>query len=119
VSGERLDRTAAILGDIARFAASAKRVADRGRERFFDPADDEQRRIARSLAVDLSTAADRLPAAVREAHPEIRWAGIRALRNFIAHDYEGTDNEVLWSALTTSFAEVAAALAASGPPERG
>jgi hypothetical protein len=33
-------------------------VAARGPARFFDPDDDDQRRIARSLAVDLSAAAD-------------------------------------------------------------
>lgn len=110
MSGSDPDRTAAILADIARFAVSARRVVARGPARFKDPADDDQRRIARSLIVDLSAAADRLPAAFREAHPEIDWVGIRAVRNFIAHDYDGTDDELLWQAIAVRFPEIMAAL---------
>ncbi len=103
-------RIPAVLDDIARFAVSARRVAARGREPFFDPDDDDQRRIARSVLVDLSTAADRLPSAYRDAHPDVDWAGIRALRNFIAHDYDGTDDELLWQAIAVRFPEIVAAL---------
>lgn len=105
-----LDRTPVILADIARFAASARRVVDRGHERFTDPNDDDQRRIARSLIVDLSAAADRLPEPFRQAHPEVDWQGIRAVRNFIAHDYDGTDEEILWQAIATQFPVITRAL---------
>lgn len=100
------DRTAAILADIGRFGASARRVVARGRERFTDPEDDDQRRIARSIIVDLSAAADRLPASYRNAHPDVDWTGIRAVRNFIAHDYDGTDEELLWQAIAVRFPEI-------------
>lgn len=109
---EEVDRTPAILDDIARFASSAQRVVDRGHERFIDPADDDQRRIARSLLVDLSAAADRLPESFRKSHPGVDWRGIRAVRNFIAHDYDGTDEEILWQAIAVQFPLVAAALLA-------
>lgn len=105
-----LDRTPAIVADIARFAATAQRVTDRGYDRFTDPDDDDQRRIARSLIVDLSAAADRLPAAFRDAHPTIDWSGIRAARNFIAHDYDGTDEELLWQAVSVQFPRILAEL---------
>ena len=95
------ERIPLILDDLRRFGMSAARVVARGRERFFDPVDDDQRRIARSLAVDLSTAADRLPESFRDAHPEINWRGVRGLRNAIAHDYQGTDDEVLWEVLVS------------------
>ncbi|KDP92244.1 MULTISPECIES: DUF86 domain-containing protein [Clavibacter] len=104
------ERVPALLADIARFAASARRVAERGHARFTDPDDDEQRRIACSLVVDLSTAAARLPPSFREAHPEVNWNGIRAVRNFIAHDYAGTDQEILWEAVAVEFPRVARAL---------
>lgn len=106
-----VDRTAAILADIARFAASAKRVADRGHAVFTDPEDDDQRRIAKSLVIDLATAAERLPDEFRSQHPDIDWRGIRAVRNFVAHDYDGTDDEVLWQAIAVQFPRIAAALA--------
>lgn len=109
MNGE-FDRTPAVLADIARFATSARRVVDRGHERFVDEADDDQRRIARSLIVDLSAAADRLPEAFRLAHPDVDWRGIRAARNFIAHDYDGTDDEVLWQAISVQFPAIVSAL---------
>lgn len=60
--------------------------------------------------VDLSAAADRLPEAFRSAHPEIDWRGIRAVRNFIAHDYDGTDEDILWQAIAVQFPAIVAAL---------
>ena len=104
------DRIPAILADIARFAVTARRVAERGRDRFVDPDDDDQRRIARSLLIDLSAAADRLPERFRTAHPEVDWRGIRAVRNFIAHDYDGTDPHILWQAVATEFPRILDAL---------
>jgi uncharacterized protein with HEPN domain len=103
------ERVPALLADIARFAASARRVMERGHARFADP-DDEQRRIACSLVVDLSPTAARLPLSFREAHPEVNWNGIRAVRDFIAHDHAGTDQEILWDAVAMEFPRVAWAL---------
>lgn len=108
-----VERVPAILDDIARFAVSARRVVQRGREPFFDPEDDDQRRIARSLVVDLSTAADRLPESFRAAHPEVDWRGLRAVRNFIAHDYDGTDVEILWQAIAVQYPAIVASLTGS------
>jgi len=109
VSGDA-DRTPAILADIARFAVTARRVVDRGHNRFIDPDDDDQRRIARSLVIDLSAAADRLPESFRDAHPDVDWRGIRAVRKLIAHDCDGTDEEILWQAIAVQFPVIVAAL---------
>ena len=109
---ERLDRTIAILADIERFAASARRVVARGHDGFTDPDDDDQRRIARSLIVDLSAAADRLGEPFRKRHPEIDWTGIRGVRNFVAHDYDGTDDEILWQAIAVQFPAIVSDLLA-------
>lgn len=112
MSSESVDRVPAILADIERFAVTAQRVVRRGHSRFTDPDDDDQRRIARSLVVDLSAAADRLPDSFRQARPDIDWRGIRAVRNFIAHDYDGTDEEILWQAIAIQFPAIVAALSA-------
>ena len=96
-------RVAAILDDIRRFGVTAARVVSRGRARFFDPDDDDQRRIARSVVMDLSTAADRLPASFRDSHASVDWPGIRATRTFIAHDYARTDDEILWQAIAVAL----------------
>ena len=97
-----LDRVPAILADIARFAKSAARVTARGHDRFVDPEDDDQRRIARSIVVDLASAAERLPEEFRASYPTIDWRGVRAVRNFIAHDYDGTEEEILWQAIASA-----------------
>jgi hypothetical protein len=110
---DAVDRVPAILADLARFAASADRVVRRGRAVFVDPVDDDQRRIARSLLVDLSAAADRLPESYRAQHPDVDWRGIRAVRNFIAHDYDGTDDEILWVAISVELPRIVAALGVS------
>lgn len=106
----RVDRTPAILADVARFGVTARRVAGRGHERFVDPHDDDQRRIARSLVVDLPAAADRLPEEFRDRHPEIDWRGIRAVRKFVAHDYDGNDAEILCRAVAVEFPRIVSAL---------
>lgn len=111
---EDLDRVAAILQDIARFAVTARRVVARGHVLFVDPDDDDQRRIARSLIVDLSAAADRLPESFRAGHSEIDWKGIRAVRNFMAHDYDGTDVEILWQAVAVQFPVIVSVLVEQG-----
>lgn len=107
---DELEHTPEILADVARFAATARRLVARGHEQFVDPANDDQRRIARSVVVDLSTAADRLPESFRAAHSDIDWSGIRAVRNFIAHDYAGTDDAVLWQAVAVQFPVIVTAL---------
>ena len=77
------ERVAAILDDIRRFGVRAARVVERGLERFNDPHADEQRRIARSLVVYLSSAADRLS---RGLVVTVDFQGIRAVRNVMAHE---------------------------------
>ena len=35
------------------------------------------------------------------------------MRNFIAHDYDGTDEEILWQAITVQFPAIVAAITAA------
>ena len=77
---------------------------------FVDPEGDDQRRITRSIIVDLSSTADRLPEDFRASHPDIDWTGIRAVRNFIARDYDGTDEEILWRAIAVRLPEIVKSL---------
>jgi uncharacterized protein with HEPN domain len=104
------ENTDQILADVVGFLASARRVVARGHDRFFDPDDDEQRRIAGTIVLDLATAADRLPASVREEHPEIAGSDIRALRDSVALGSWQVDNGELWEALTIRLPQIAASL---------
>lgn len=47
---------------------------------------------------------------MRDAHPDVDWLGIRAVRNFVAHDYDGTDENLLWRVVAVEFPRILAAL---------
>lgn len=44
----------------------------------------------------LGIAATRIPDQVKEAHPDIQWRRMIALRNRLAHDYLSVDEDVIW-----------------------
>ncbi len=48
----------------------------------------------------LAEAANRVPPPVREALSAIVWHKIRGLRNRIAHDYEGLEEDSVWNTVT-------------------
>lgn len=92
-----------VLSDIAEFARSAARIVARGESSYFDAEDDTQRRAGRSVVIDLSAAADRLPPSYRDGFPEVPWREIRATRNIAAHDYLGVNDRIMWEVLRTGF----------------
>ena len=58
----------------------------------------------------IGEAAIHVPGAVREAHPEIPWSEIIALRNRIAHAYLGIDDDIIWSVIVDAIPELLLAL---------
>ena len=42
----------------------------------------------------------------KEAHPEIEWKPIKAVRNIFVHDYEETDFNIVWDALTKEIPDL-------------
>jgi len=100
------DRTTKHLDDIARFGRSAARVVARGKGRFLDPEDDEQRRITRSILVDLASATNRLSDGFKATYPQIDWRGIYAVRVYITHDYDATNDQVVWWSISESLPEM-------------
>lgn len=50
--------------------------------------------------VVLAEAANRVPPPVREALTAVVWHKIRGLRNRIAHDYEGLEEDSVWHTVT-------------------
>lgn len=79
---------------------------------------DQSRFIADSRTYDatlrnlelIGEAATRVPAEVREAHPEIPWRLIVATRNRLIHAYLGTDNDTLWSIVQDDIPALVTAL---------
>jgi uncharacterized protein with HEPN domain len=55
----------------------------------------------------IGEAARQMPKVFREKHPEIPWRETVALRNVIAHEYFGLDNEIIWDVIQTQIPTLA------------
>lgn len=51
----------------------------------------------------IGEAATRIPSEIRQAHPEIPWRQMTAMRNWLIHGYLGIDNDTLWSIIQTDL----------------
>jgi uncharacterized protein with HEPN domain len=94
-------------------AQDAAHVVARGQEKFFEAGWEgrERRRSARMLIVEISTILnERLPQEVRDAHPEVPWRQISAMRNWATHVYDRVDDTIVWDALVHDVPAVTAAL---------
>lgn len=47
----------------------------------------------------LGEAVNRLSDDIKNQKPHIAWKEINGFRNFIAHDYFGIDNNIVWAAI--------------------
>ncbi|TFC81331.1 DUF86 domain-containing protein [Cryobacterium cheniae] len=97
------DRTDALLADIRDLVRHANLITARGREVFFDRADRTQQLAAKAIVIDLQAAVERLPEGYRDRHPEVAWAELQAMRNYLANDYANTDYQIVWNTLVTDF----------------
>jgi len=97
------DRTDALLADIRDLVRHANLITARGREVFFDRADRTQQLAATAIVIDLQTAIERSPDGYRDRHPEVAWAELRAMPNYLANDSANTDYQIVWNALVTDF----------------
>jgi uncharacterized protein with HEPN domain len=101
-----MDRVPILLEDLRRLAASADKIVRHGQHAFESSDGDLLRLAAKAVLIDLSTFADRLPETFRAQHPDVPWRNIRALRNFLAHDYEGTDYAIVWGVIADDLPEI-------------
>lgn len=105
-SGKRLmyscTRPEEWLPHIKRMLDAAKKVseyAQGAQESDFLPGALEYDASLMQLMV-LAEAANRVPPPVRETHSAVVWHKIRGLRNRIAHDYEGLEEDSVWNTVT-------------------
>jgi uncharacterized protein with HEPN domain len=98
-----------VLRDLDEFVQTADDIVRRGRAAFMAEEPDGRllRYAARTVVVNVSTAADRLSDDLRAAHPEIDWRAIRGIRNRVAHDYAGVNDEIVWVALERNIPDLA------------
>ncbi len=47
----------------------------------------------------IGEACKRMSAETKNANPQIDWKGINSYRNFIAHEYFGVDENIVWAAI--------------------
>lgn len=112
-SAERDDLT---LRDLAEFVETAADIVSRGRQAYL--AEDADGRLlryaARTVVVNVSSAADRFSDGLRASYPDVDWRAIRGIRNRIAHDYAGVNDEIVWVALERNVPDLAARLGLEG-----
>lgn len=66
--------------------------------------------VTRALEI-ISEASRRLPAELRDRHPEIDWVAVPAARNVYRHEYEGVDAALIWHTVRHSLAALRTAAA--------
>lgn len=64
--------------------------------------------VERQLLI-VSEAARKLRGQVEDAEPDIDWDAIRGIGNFIRHDYDGVDDEIVRRVVETGLQPLAAA----------
>ena len=47
-----------------------------------------------------------MPRGFKSEHPEISWREVASLRNVIAHEYFGLDNEIIWDVIQTQIPDL-------------
>ncbi len=84
--------------------------AAEGRAAF--DASHERRLAAERLLIIIGEAGRNLSDAFVAAHPALAVIGARGMRNFLVHQYDDVDPELVWDAITSSVPEFVAALGA-------
>lgn len=54
----------------------------------------------------IGEAARRVSSATQESHPDIAWAEMIGMRNFLIHDYGAVDMEVVWDTVQHSLPDL-------------
>lgn len=61
--------------------------------------------IMRNLEV-IGEATKNLPASIRQRYPNVKWREIAGLRNLVAHEYFGLEDETIWSIVKIDVPEL-------------
>lgn len=68
-----------------------------------------QSAVVRQIEI-VGEACGKVSRSLRAAHPEIPWAEIVAMRNYLIHEYFGVDPEMVWETVRQDLPGLAAAL---------
>ena len=91
------------LVDLERFVTQAAELVSGGEDAYLDAGFDGQMRRAfgEQIVLHVATVAERFPESYRQAHGDVAWAQLRAMRNRIAHVDDSIDAIVVWRALVS------------------
>lgn len=100
------------LREIVRLCDVGANLVARGRDWYTGDRDNVPGLAAESLILEVGENVARLGDDTIAAHPDVPWSDIKRMRDRLAHRYEGTDYEVVWSTLTTDLPQVRTNVAA-------
>ena len=90
-----MSRDLAYLMDILDAAERAlSYLVDETRQEFLTDVE-KQDSVIRRLEI-LGEAAGRISPAVRQSYPNLPWKQMVAMRNFVIHQYDGVDLDIVW-----------------------
>jgi uncharacterized protein with HEPN domain len=61
--------------------------------------------VVRALEI-ISEATRRLPAELKERHPDVDWVAVAAAGNVYRHEYEGVDENLIWHTVRHDLADL-------------
>ena len=64
-----------------------------------------QRAVERCLEI-VSEASRHIPAELKQQYPNVPWPEIKAIGNFLRHDYQTVEDHVIWRTVTKSLPEL-------------
>lgn len=97
------ERTYAALNEILRICDVAARLVARGVGWYESDSDNTPGLAAESLIIKIGENVTRVSEVCREEHPGVPWRDMKAMRNRLAHYYEGTDYQIVWDTLERDF----------------
>jgi uncharacterized protein with HEPN domain len=97
------------LRDILEASTNAIAFLDGVKFAEFDDNIEKQYAVTRALAI-IGEAARHIPQSVRVSYPQLPWKEMVGMRNIVAHEYFGVDNNVIWRTVKEDLPSLQAAV---------
>ena len=105
------ERDRKALLELLRLCEVCAVFVSRGHDWYLGDADNVPGLAAESLIVKIGENVARMSSEFMELHQEVPWSSIKRMRDRLAHHYEGTDYEAVWSTLEVDIPRIRVLLA--------